>query len=185
MRRNNMKRVDNWDSIQAVTNGGEQLPAGVYKVGIVRAEAGVTKTNKEKMVLALEITDGDYQGIFSRKYKSKKQFNENAAWPCLFHQVTEGDSLGRYKALIMAIEASNPGYKWDFDETTLKGKEVGCVFREEEYIGQQDGKVHSIAKPYQFIPLDEMDKATVPEKKCIDQAPPAGGVGGYDEDIPF
>lgn len=181
-----MKRIDNWDSVQAVTGGGEQLPSGVYQVGIVSASAGVTQTGKEKLVLALEVTEGDYQGIFSRKYKAKKQYNENAQWPCLFHQVTEAESLGRYKGLIMAIEASNPGYHWDFDETTLKGKEVGCVFREEEYIGQQDGKIHSIAKPYQFVPIEDMDKATVPEKKCIDQ-PPASGFGGYDdgESIPF
>lgn len=180
-----MRKIDNWNEITPVTGGGEQLPPGVYKVGIVNAFAGTTQAGKEKLVLALEVTEGDYQGIFSRKFRARKQYNEQAQWPCLFHQVTEGDSVGRYKGLIMAVEASNPGYTWDFDETTLKGKEVGCVFREEEYIGQQDGKIHSIAKPYQFIPIEDMDKVTVPEKKCIDQ--PAGGLGAFDDgsEIPF
>lgn len=181
-----MKRIAEWDRIPAVTGGGEQLPAGVYQVGIVSASAGTTQTGKEKLVLALEVTEGDYQGIFSRKFKAKKQYNEKAQWPCLFHQVTEGDSIGRYKGLIMAIEASNPGYHWDFDETTLKGKSCGCIFREEEFIGQNDGKIHTNTKPYAIIPLDEIATATVPEKKCVEQ-PPAGGFGGYDdsESIPF
>jgi len=178
-----MRRVENWDSIQAVTGGGEQLPAGIYKVGIVSASAGVTQTGKEKLVLALEVTEGDYQGIFSRKFKAKKQYNEKAQWPCLFHQVTEGDSIGRYKGLIMAIEASNPGYHWDFDETTLKGKICGCIFREEEYIGQRDGKVHTSCKPYAIIPIEDMDTATVPEKKCVEPQEPSGYYG--NEEIPF
>jgi hypothetical protein len=181
-----MKKIPDGDKVPAVTGGGEQLPAGVYQVGIVSASAGVTQTGKEKLVLALEVTEGDYQGIFSRKYKTKKQYNENAQWPCLFHQVTEAESLGRYKGLIMAIEASNPGYHWDFDETTLKGKVCGCIFREEEFIGQNDGKVHTNTKPYAIIPLDEIATATVPEKKRIEQ-PPAGGFDGFDssDPIPF
>jgi hypothetical protein len=180
-RNNNMKRIDNWESITPVTGGSEQLPAGVYKVGIVSAMAGTTQKGQEKLVLALEITDGEYQGIFSRKFKVKKQYNEQAQWPCLFHQVTEGDSVGRYKGLIMAIEASNPGYTWDFDETTLKKKACACIFREEEFIGQ-DGKIHTNTKPYSIIAIEDMDRATVPEKKCIEQS----STGNYsDEPIPF
>jgi hypothetical protein len=99
--------------------------------------------------------------------------------------VTEGEQVGRYKGLIVAIEQSNPGYKWDFDEGTLKGKTCACIFREEEYIGQNDGKVHTTTRAYQIIPVEDMDKATVPEKKCIEQKPQEPGGYFGDEEIPF
>jgi hypothetical protein len=182
-----MKRIDNWNEIQAVTGGSEQLPAGVYKCGIVAASAETSKKGQEMLVLALEVIEGDYQGIFSRTCKRKRQFNPQAKWPCNYYQVTEGEQVGRYKGLTVAIEQSNPGYKWDFDENTLKGKTCACIFREEEFISQQDGKVHNATRAYQIIPVDEMANATVPPKKCVEQPPAAGGFGGYDdsESIPF
>lgn len=180
-----MKRVDNWNEVTPVTGGGEHLPAGVYKVGIVSASAETSKKGQEMLVMALEVTEGDYQGIFSRTYKRKKGFNDKAKWPCFYYQVTEGEQLGRYKGLIMAIEASNSGYVWDFDESTLKGKQCACIFREEEYQGN-DGKIRTNTKPYQIIPIEEMDTATVPEKKCLEAAPP-NNFNGFDDgsDIPF
>lgn len=180
-----MRKIDNWDSLPAVTGGGEQLPAGVYKCGIVAASAAVSKKGQEMLVLALEVVEGDYQGIFSRTCKRKRQFNPEAKWPCNYYQVTEGEQVGRYKGLIVAIEQSNPGYKWDFDEGTLKGKTCACIFREEEYIGQNDGKVHTTTRAYQIIPVEDMDKATVPEKKCIEQKPQEPGGYFGDEEIPF
>lgn len=34
---------------------------------------------------------------------------------------------------VWSIEASNPGYHWDWDETKLKGKLVGVLFRNREW----------------------------------------------------
>lgn len=178
-----MRKIDNWKEITPVTGGGQSLPAGVYKMIIVKGETGTTQTDKEKLVLCLEVVEGEYQGFFSKKYKAKKQYNEKAAWPCLYHQVTEGEQVGRYKGVIMAIEASNPGYIYDFDETKLEGKICGCIFREEEFIGQ-DNKVHTTVKPYQIIAVEDMDKATVPEKKCVEQ-PQGYNSPAFDDDSPI
>lgn len=38
-----------------------------------------------------------------------------------------------FKAFTEAVEDSNQGYHWDWDETTLKGKLFGCLFRREEW----------------------------------------------------
>jgi hypothetical protein len=180
-----MKKVDNWNDITPVVGGGESLPAGVYECGIVGAYAATSKKGNEMLVLALEVTQGEYQGIFTRSYKRKKAFDEKAKWPCLYYQLTEGDSLGRYKGLIESIQKSNPGYAWDFNEATLKGLKCACIFREEEYVGQRDGEVHSNVKPYQVIAVEDMANAKVPAKKCVKMESAQANNPITEEEIPF
>ena len=39
-----------------------------------------------------------------------------------------------FKGFIKSVEESNPGYVWNWDESTLKGKKVGLILQEEEFV---------------------------------------------------
>lgn len=51
-----------------------------------------------------------------------------------------------FKGCITAIEESNPGYKFNFDERTLDNKLVGIIFRDEEY--DYNGYKGMTSKPF-------------------------------------
>lgn len=45
----------------------------------------------------------------------------------------DGWTASALKALIAAVEESNPGFHFDWDEKKLKDKVAGCLFRSEEW----------------------------------------------------
>ena len=42
-------------------------------------------------------------------------------------------SKNSFNGFIYSIEDSNPGYTWDWNETMLKGKMIGVLFRNKEW----------------------------------------------------
>ena len=52
------------------------------------------------------------------------------------------------------MEKSNPGYVFNWDETTLKNKMIGILFRNEEW--EYEGKTGWTARPYRAISVDSV-----------------------------
>ena len=52
-----------------------------------------------------------------------------------------------FKGLITAIQESNIGYTWNWEEKTLINKLVGVVFRDEQYYNSK-GELHSTVRPF-------------------------------------
>lgn len=181
-----MNRIENWDKVRPIHGGFQTLPAGAYKVQVVKAEGGVSKAGNEMLVLALDIAEGPYKNYFFKVFGNKKRIYQDAKWPCYYYQLTSKDevSMGRYRGLIDVFEGDNKDFHWDFNEEALKGKVAGCIFREEEYLGV-DNKVHSMTKPWQIIPVADIRKSSVPEKKCLNQGYGYGYDNLPDEEIPF
>ena len=165
-----MNRIENWDNVTPIMGGFQALPAGAYKVKVLNAYESHSKSGNEMLVLEIDICEGEFKGYFANQFENKKKFNDQAKWPCNYYQLTSGDerNIGRYKGLTMAFEQSNMDYHWDFNEASLKGLVAGCIFREEEYFGN-DKKIHSNCKPMQIIPVDDIASARVPEKKKLEQ----------------
>ena len=63
----------------------------------------------------------------------------------MYHQTVRQDDLRYFKGFMTSIEASNPGFKWNWDEKKLAGKLFGGIFGEEEY-EKQDGSIGTIVK---------------------------------------
>lgn len=185
-----MQMPNGWNEVQAVTGEFKNLPAGGYICKIVNAGLMISKTGKEMLQLAIDVADGEYTDYFYNIFKGRKA-NANGKevkWPCVYYQLTQGDSMGRFKGLLQNIEESNQGYKWQWGddcELSLKGKLVGGKFREEEYIGN-DGKVHTSIKCMSLLPVDGITEIEPPPKKTV-ELQQGNGYGGYvgDEEIPF
>ena len=119
----------------------EKLPAGGYVLEIknVVYEDNFEKGYNDKIVLSFDIYEGDFRDHFKRRYEAQTQ--EDKKWKGTYRlSVAKDDGSEedtrtgrRFMTVIGAFEDSNPGYHWNWDEQTLKGKLIGGIFREKEY----------------------------------------------------
>ncbi|MCF0121636.1 MAG: hypothetical protein HUJ74_00100, partial [Lachnospiraceae bacterium] len=83
--------------------------------------------------------EGEYSGFYANEYKNQQ--SENKKWHCNYllnipnddGSERDGWTKRKFKTVIEAIEDSNSGYHFDWDEQKFKGKIVGGLFNEREY----------------------------------------------------
>lgn len=149
------------------------------------------------LILLFDIHEGSKSdGFYKRNFDSQ---GENKKWKGTFRQNLPVDNptedkeiktLRGFKTLINCIEKSNSGYKWNWDEQTLKGKLFGGVFGRKEY--EFNGKT-GFFTTCRFVKTVEAVKAgvEVPEDWLLQKKS-----GGFDDadfmlmddsdtDIPF
>ena len=123
--------------IKKSVSTSEPLPAGGYVAKILNAKVEEYSWG-EKLVISFDIAEGEYKDFFSKQYNENTR--EDKKWKGNFRLTVpnEGnqyfDSQKRtFGNAIWAIEDSNSGYHWDWNESALKGKTVGVLFRNYEY----------------------------------------------------
>ena len=119
--------------IKKSVSASEPLPAGGYVAKILNAKVEEYSWG-EVLVISFDIADGEYKDFFSKQYKENTR--EDKKWKGNFRLAVPQESNqyfdGQKRAFgnaIWAIEESNPGYHWDWNESALKGKMVGVLFR--------------------------------------------------------
>lgn len=177
-----MKPIKDYDKIQA-SGDFERLPAGGY---VLKIQSATDEPSKEYLRIVYDIAEGpekgrylnettenDYRHSFIRSYKEK--------------------ALGMFKAFTNALEASNPGYKWDWKEGALPGKLLGVVLGYEEYEAN-DGNVKERLRVVSCMEADRIRKGDfkVPDLKKLSKPAgptPSGIPDGFspltDQDLPF
>ena len=145
------------------------------------------------MVLMIDVADGYHKGFFQQAFDRNTQSDKK--WPNggQYRQLTEGNSLPFFKGMITAIEESNAGFTFDFDEKKLAGKMVGCVVGREQY--KKDNGELAFATKIMQIRSVEAIKAGVepPEDKLLESQQTSSSAGfGFgtevvfdDDDVPF
>lgn len=176
-----MKPIKEYDKVQA-SGDFERLPAGGY---VLKIQSATDEPSKEYLRIVYDIAEGpekgrylnettenDYRHSFIRSYKEK--------------------ALGMFKAFTNAIEASNPGYKWDWKETALPGKLLGVVLGYEEYEAN-DGNIKERLRVVSCLEADRIRKGDfkVPELKKLKASsdPKPSAPDGFsplgDDTLPF
>lgn len=197
-----MKAFKDYDTTTTI---GEmpKLPAGAYECEIIAAKVaaytGKDGTVYEKLEIAFDIVAGEFAGYFRRQYDALT--DEYKKWKGVLRlsvptdDGSDGDNWAKriLKTCIEAVEDSNSGYHWDWDEKKLKGKSVGCLFRNEEW--EYKGKTGWKAMPFRFLPIEAVrdGKFTIPNDKPLNKpsAPvtvdsiAAAAVEDADDDLPF
>lgn len=144
----------------------ETLPAGGYKCLIKKVVCEKSQNGKEFLKIGFDIAEGQYKDFYQRKFENDTR--EDKKWSGIWVLFTEGYNPGttnpKFKGLITSVEASNPNFKFNFDEQTLVNKKVGIVFREEDFEGF-DGQVHTSVKPFFAVSYDKAEEAKIPNKK--------------------
>lgn len=194
-----MKPFADYETTQAAGEF-EKLPKGAYEVRIEQAKVttytGKDGTPFEKLEIAFDIDKGEYAGYYRRNLESQQQ--EDKKWKGVLRIYVPKDdgsekdqwTKRKFKAIIQAIEDSNPGYHWDWNESGLKGKIVGCIFQWKEWA--MNGKSGWFANPYNFIDVAKVRSGEfkLPDDKPLqeNQKPVDLNISAEDdseEDLPF
>lgn len=128
-----MKRIENWDSIVESTSFKRLTPNG-YICKILKVE---DYPEKEYLKIYFDIFKGDDKGYFKKQYDGDTR--KEKKWPNAgtFIRSYKDSAASMFKGFTNAIERSNKGYKWDFDEKTLVNKVVGLIIADEQYQNQK------------------------------------------------
>jgi hypothetical protein len=120
------------------TSTREQLPIGGYIARILNAEE-VTYSWGSVLLISFDVAEGAYKDFFKKDYEG--QNSEDKKWRGTYRlnvpkddgSEKDGWTKRTFGNAIWCIEDANPGYHWDWNESGLKGKTVGVLFRNEEW----------------------------------------------------
>lgn len=131
-----MKKWNGYETTQVIGEK-KRLPAGGYVCHILDAKEEVYGWGSV-LVISFDIKEGQYKKFYKEQYdkqKSDKKWKGTYRLNCPKDNGDEKDERTKrnFKTFMHHIEKSNPGYKWDWDESTLKGKDFGGIFGEKEY----------------------------------------------------
>lgn len=159
--------------IKKSVSANEQLPAGGYVAKILNAKVEEYSWG-EKLVISFDIAEGEYKDFFRKQYNENTR--EDKKWKGNFRLTVpnEGnqyfDSQKRtFGNAIWAVEESNPGYHWDWNESALKGKMVGVLFRDREW--EIDGKTGMTTEACTFVSVEDVrtNNFKMPKPKMINK----------------
>lgn len=190
------------------------LPVGAYVGKVVSAEIETINGQNgsfERLVLKLDVTEGEHKDHYTNLYESQK----GGAYPARYRGVirfTIPQKGSQYEAgqkkslehLAFCLEDSNPKYKWDGDESKMKGLAIGFSVRERDWIMEQNGALESgttteigrvesvqrvkagTVKPMKKKELRDADKAKLEAyRKLMEAANGEAPSVAYDEELPF
>ena len=170
-----MKKLSNWNDVKAA---GERvkLPAGGYEAKIINAKVvsyDGSNGSYERLEIAVDITAGEYKDYYKQDFDSNTRDDKKWRGVARFYVPTDdGSEKDEYtksvlKSVTDALEDSNKGYHWDWDETSLKGLKVGILVRDKEY--EVDGKHGFSPEIFRFTDINRIreGKFTVPKQKLL------------------
>lgn len=166
-----MKKFNDYAETKAYTEK-ERLPRGAYILKILNVEE-VTTSYGESLVFSFDVAEGEHKGFYKQEYSN--QFQEDKKWKGtyrLFEPRDDGSekdawTKSRFKAVMEAFEASNPGYHFDWDEKKLVGKLIGGLFINKEW--EKDNRSGWFTSCEKFIDVTSIrnEKYTMPADKPL------------------
>lgn len=197
-----MRPFNNYETTQTIS-ARAQLPVGAYICQILKAEEKVYSSSKgewHKLEVSFDISEGEHKDFYANDYRS--QSGEDKKWKGILRMNIPSDdgsdadnwAKRSFKTNILAIEESNNGYHWDWNEAQLKGKTVGIVFRSEEW--EYNGKRGWRTAPFKMVPAADVKSGNIkiPDPKPLNgkaasQASTAADLSDFVEvasaDLPF
>lgn len=193
--------IQKWNDYDNVKGYGdfERLPKGGYVVKILGVSIGQNSDFRTYLKLSCDVIEGEYANFYTMQYKANS--NEDKKWGCnLIINIPTDDGSERdgwakrsFRTAIDALEESNPGFHWDWNETKLKGLIAGGLFNEREYEAQ-DGSVRRATNLARFCSADKVRSGnyTLPKDRLLNKTGGQMGEGFMsipsgveDEGLPF
>lgn len=199
-----MKPLKGYAQAQAYSDN-ERLPVGGYVLKILDVKYR-DDIRGDVITLSFDIAEGEYKDFFARNYKA--QTGEDKRWKGVYRLYVPKDdgseqdawTMRRFKTAIVNFEESNPGYHWNWDEQTLKGKLIGALFNNKEY--ELEGRhgfftnCHSLVQAEKIrsgrfkVPDDTLLKKKMPSEYPAGAVPMGDGFMNIpdsveDEGLPF
>ena len=194
-----IKRPNNWNDVKAISDR-PKLPVGAYVCMTKKAAVQSTEYG-DVLAILFDIAEGEHTGFFTDDFAANT--NPDKKWRGVLRvwlpkdDGSEKDEFTKQvlKGMVTSFEKSNPGYVFDWNENSLAGKNIGILFRNEEW--EMNGKTGWTARPFRAISVDSVRAGTytIPKEKPIARADsafamPKSDVNGFiqvddDDDLPF
>ena len=151
-----IRRPDNWNEVKEFSDR-PKLPLGAYVCKVKKAAVQNSEYG-EQLCILFDIFEGDWKHFYADEYETNTQ--ENKKWKGVLRQwlpredgsEKDGWTKSSLKSMITAFEKSNLGYVFNWDESTLAGKMIGILFRNEEW--EHEGKTGWAVRPFRAITVD-------------------------------
>ena len=154
------------------SGGRETLPAGGYVCSILSARVEENDWGST-LIIAHDVCEGEFSGIFKRDYDNNDR--EDKKWRGTFRlrlPKDDGSEQDAWKKrslgnTIWALEQSNPGFSWDWDEKKLKGKKIGLLYRNKEW--EMNGRTGWTTEAISAESIDNIreGKFRIPKDKAL------------------
>ena len=191
-----MKPFNGYEAKKKATR--EQLPVGGYVVKVLDVQEQVYSWGNV-LELSFDVVEGPHAGFFKADYDNN--INEDKKWRGKYRlnePKEDGSDMDawtkrNFNGAMYAFEDSNDGYHWDWDESKLKGKIVGALFRNKEW--EYNGRTGWTTECCELIPVQDVreNHFQMPKDKPLKNKPapksimPAGfeEIVDTDDDLPF
>lgn len=141
-----MKPINGMQGQVIKSNAMPPVPVGNYVAKIMNAKVE-PKTfpsgdTVEELVIQLDISEGAYKGYYKKMYEATAGSQYGQKWKGVHRLRVPEDNPNnegakwtyrQFANFIGCIEDSNPGYRWTWDEKSLKGLAIGIKVREFEW----------------------------------------------------
>ena len=150
----------------------EKISLGGHKGIIIKAEEYTSDfSGKKSLKVYVDTASDDKQPkYFKKQYENDTRIDRKYPNGAIKY-VPLGEEENQVKILksfITAYENSNNcQFDWNKDWEQLKGKKIGIVFGQEEFISQ-DGTTKLATKLNQFRSIDKVDNIKIPKVKLLD-----------------
>ena len=177
-----------------------QLPVGGYVMRIMGAEVKENRIGQYVQV-SMDIAEGQYKDFFADYYRAQ---DANKKWHCNYllnvplddGSEKDGWTKRRFKTFTEALEASNDGYHFDWDEKKFKGLMIGGLFniREWKTDDGQRGRSTNLAQVCSVekirtgkykLPKDQLLKDSDSADSSSTNTTSGGFTVVHDDDLPF
>lgn len=159
----------NYESTTIGNTEFERLALGGHKCKIVKVEEAKSQSGRDMIKVYIDTDKTDAQPMFYKKRYDADTRTEKK-WGCIMYVMVtdnEGNCNKNLKAFHTAVEESNKGFTviWgDKYADAFKGKSVGVVFGEEEYLNNNN-EIKTATKPMFFRNIAKVLEAEVPKKR--------------------
>ena len=171
-----IKKFSDYDQTKSY-GSYEPLPKGGYVMQIQSVTVATNKSgNGEHLEVSGDIFEGEFKNYFLHDYLNQQ--SEDKKWRCRFWvniPTDDGSEMDawtkrRFKTFTEAVEDSNEGYHFDWDETKFKGKLVGGLFNEREW-ETSDGQIRRTTNWASVCPIEKIREGSykLPKDKLIDR----------------
>lgn len=186
-------RFNNFEAKKSASSR-ETLPAGGYVCKILKAEVQTYDWGSQ-LVLSFDISEGEYKDFFKTDYNSQPEDRKKwrGVWRRINIPTNDGSQEDTWRQnkinnLAACLQDSNPGYVWDWDETKLKGKALGILFREFEWEMEDRSGVSTEAYSCTDIDSVRAGKFKIGKRRELKHKATAPAVADPvvdDSDLPF
>lgn len=195
-----MKPIKNFNDVKPYTDA-EKLPAGAYIVKLMKGARVESNQYGEVLLVPFDICEGEYTGFYTAQFQNSQM--EDKKYKGVYRMnipkedgtEKDGWTMRRFKTDILAIEDSNNGWHWDWNEAGLAGKVVGMLFQNKEW--EFNGSTGWTAQPHSLRAVQDIrdgkfklpaDKPLANKKTDISITPSLddfSDIASDDGDLPF